>query len=866
MKRFLFVVLFLSSTLLFASSWKQIETVHTRIIFEEEEAEAAREIASFADEIFEELAALLENPTTKRVPVILAGRTAWANGMYAPFPSSIILYLASDEDQFLGTKTRSWLRQVYIHELTHYLHLTKAEGIYKILRIFGPGMTMIPVSFMPGWWIEGITTYAESMDGESGRGNSLKFDLLTQKPIDEDSMWSLAKGAYSGVYPPSGRIYATGYIMIEYLIRTYGFSAFNEINRSFVNFPSMGMNWIFKRVIGITAKELFEAAIEERIRTVPSSLGFLYAEGKGGSAFLPARTEAGIVGVVSTPKEGTFLKEYETGKRIATLPIGKASAISLGDEYALFSSRWIDTTSPNSLVLAPEGYSDMFLYRFEDGEGKQLTNKQRLLHPRLSKDGKRAVASLINGSFHDLVEVNLFDGSTNLLLHEDGASFLDSALSSDGSKIVTIKVKEGNTGLVLVDSASARTLIGPTGDELGDPVFIDDSTILFTAEREKTFGAYRLDLESNAVEELFQDENGIFALTVVDDLLLYETAVASGRAVRALDYAGLEGTAGELAPPRNESKAGVAPSFEITPYRDTLRMNLVLPYPFMEGNQWLPGIFFHTSSLLRKHTLLALAGIDVEKEYPYGAFTYQYRKGRVAAESSLYAEKDYQELSLQSRVTLLSFVSSKALTELNVYGGGRIEHGNADEFSGFMNLGAGMIHQKRNGRTNDFYGLSLISSTVQLQTYFQESVITLGIANLQGQSRLGSSSVMLNASLDYFYSNHVLNEIVLPIYGFVPQYFHNQKLRLGLKLRIPLTLLDLPFLYGGFTGLGLEVGAQTVLYPAGNPFFEDVGFEAKLSARYEMVSGAELKFFVAFHVLSSGAWDYTIGIDGLSLF
>lgn len=293
MKRFLFVVLFLSSTLLFASSWKQIETVHARIIFEEEEAEAAREIASFADEIFEELAALLENPTTKRVPVILAGRTAWANGMYAPFPSSIILYLASDEDQFLGTKTRSWLRQVYIHELTHYLHLTKAEGIYKILRIFGPGMTMIPVSFMPGWWIEGITTYAESMDGESGRGNSLKFDLLTQKPIDEESMWSLAKGAYSGVYPPSGRIYSTGYIMIEYLIRTYGFSAFNEINRTFVNFPFMGMNWIFKRVIGITAKELFEAAIEERIRTVPSSLGFLYAEGKGGSAFSPRSDGSG---------------------------------------------------------------------------------------------------------------------------------------------------------------------------------------------------------------------------------------------------------------------------------------------------------------------------------------------------------------------------------------------------------------------------------------------------------------------------------------------------------------------------------------------------------------------------------------------
>ena len=141
------------------------------------------------------------------------------------------------------------MKKVYTHELTHYLHLTKAEGIYKILRILGPGVTSLPVPFMPGWWIEGITTYTESMDGEGGRGNSLEFSLLTQKPIDEESMWSLAKGAYSGVYPPSSRIYATGYILVEHLIRSYGFSAFNKINRIFANFPFMGMNWVFKRVI-----------------------------------------------------------------------------------------------------------------------------------------------------------------------------------------------------------------------------------------------------------------------------------------------------------------------------------------------------------------------------------------------------------------------------------------------------------------------------------------------------------------------------------------------------------------------------------------------------------------------------------------
>ena len=103
MKRILFMVLFFSSALLFASSWKQIETVHTTIIFEEDEREAALQVASFADEIFEELSALLENPTIKRAgDPLRANRLGQRN--VRPFPSAITLYLASDEDQFWERK------------------------------------------------------------------------------------------------------------------------------------------------------------------------------------------------------------------------------------------------------------------------------------------------------------------------------------------------------------------------------------------------------------------------------------------------------------------------------------------------------------------------------------------------------------------------------------------------------------------------------------------------------------------------------------------------------------------------------------------------------------------------------------------
>lgn len=135
MKKTMMLTLFLAvlGFHLGAGPWQRIETGHTSIIFEEEDERSAQRIASFADEVFLELASLLEHMPKGKVPVILAGRPAFSNGMFAPFPSSIILYLTSPVDRFLGSRSSSWLRSLYTHELTHYLHLTSPVGPAKYL-------------------------------------------------------------------------------------------------------------------------------------------------------------------------------------------------------------------------------------------------------------------------------------------------------------------------------------------------------------------------------------------------------------------------------------------------------------------------------------------------------------------------------------------------------------------------------------------------------------------------------------------------------------------------------------------------------------------------------------------------------------
>ncbi|HKL60026.1 MAG TPA: hypothetical protein VJ863_09010, partial [Sphaerochaeta sp.] len=210
------VLLLMFSTLLlvlplFAGSWNSLETEHTTILFEERDAQYAQEIASFADEVLLELSVLLDHVPKRNVPVILSGRPAVSNGMFAPFPASIILYLTSPVDRFLGSRSASWLRSLYTHELTHFLHLTAPVGPAKYLFFLGPEVPAMNTALMPLWWIEGITTYTESEYAQGGRGDSPLFSLTWQSPMLEESLWSLSQGRYNSAFPPSGRIYSTGY-------------------------------------------------------------------------------------------------------------------------------------------------------------------------------------------------------------------------------------------------------------------------------------------------------------------------------------------------------------------------------------------------------------------------------------------------------------------------------------------------------------------------------------------------------------------------------------------------------------------------------------------------------------------------------
>jgi len=96
------------------SGVRSIETEHTTIIYEERDIDSALTVASFADETYEHLAEVLGYTHMKRVPVILFSGSSTANGMYSSIPSRITMYITSDPELFLTSRS-SWLYSLYVH-------------------------------------------------------------------------------------------------------------------------------------------------------------------------------------------------------------------------------------------------------------------------------------------------------------------------------------------------------------------------------------------------------------------------------------------------------------------------------------------------------------------------------------------------------------------------------------------------------------------------------------------------------------------------------------------------------------------------------------------------------------------------------
>ena len=242
----------------------RIDTKYFSIIYDENGEYTAGEIAKFCDDIYEKLMgnfdAYEDNP---RVVCLVNDAVDLANGYAIYYQNTITIYATNMDFELRGQT--NWLKNVFVHEMTHMVALKKAaRGPINLVGLGGgrynenPDINVDIALYhlsQPAWFSEGVAqTGAETFGSETWDTHR---DMLLRSAWYEKSLLTYDEmSVLSGQNGMDGEmVYNQGYSVIRYIKEKYGLDKVIELNNSSGYFD---FDPTIKDVLGISARKLYE--------------------------------------------------------------------------------------------------------------------------------------------------------------------------------------------------------------------------------------------------------------------------------------------------------------------------------------------------------------------------------------------------------------------------------------------------------------------------------------------------------------------------------------------------------------------------------------------------------------------------------
>ncbi|MFW6288795.1 MAG: TolB family protein [Spirochaetota bacterium] len=576
-------------------AWQSVDTEHFTFIYRRAHQESVNELVTFAEDVYNEVTGFLDS-RPEQIDVVLFGETDLANGYYSPAPPQHIgLYVAQPSLPWIGARTESWLRLLFVHELTHFVHANYERGIFSLLgTLFGRSITGLSLGFTPLWATEGIAVNTETMFTGGGRGTDPFFEMQYKAPVVEDRLWSLYQSGYDSYLAPTGRYYVAGYVIWDYLLEEYGEEFAREFLTRYSRFPFFGVSGPMRRTSGSRMSDIYGEIAADLIRT--------YAEASGrppsprlspavrSDYYLPTETSKGLYLYRTRPDRKPAIVEFD--------PVSGEETVILEMRLTDHAS-WSTTADGNTIAFAtvevdgnfPDeqgAYSRIYLYDRdlatirEPVATREPGNDSGYFQPALSPDGSYLVAVERHGGYQRLVRVDLDSGTPGvprLLVEFDRARFSTPTVSPDGTRIAVMANQNGRQQLIVVDPETGEyeVPVQPEGGISYYPTFADDTTILFGNDRGGELSVYRLTLDEAAVRRIARDPIGAYSARFVGDELFVATYTSDGYTLRSQSAA--EGSSTPVRAGERPREIDAFPDARGTPYP-------VVPKPVF----WLPAI------------------------------------------------------------------------------------------------------------------------------------------------------------------------------------------------------------------------------------------------------------------------------------
>jgi hypothetical protein len=426
--------------------WGSLETEHFRVTFPAQFDSLALVAAARAEQAYTTLAASLVRAPEGRIEIVLTDHADFSNGSarVAPY-NRIVIYARPPVDGFALSHFDDWLEVVVVHELAHIFHLDLGGGLPRLLRtVFGrvpSRWPFFPELAAPGWVIEGLATWQESLHTESGRVRGTQHEMAVRTAVLEGELEDLGQmSGDSPVWPGGSRSYIYGSLFFDYLADQYGEAAVTRfIERVSGQWIPYRLNAAARAAFGVSFGDAWrdwERSLIAEVEALPSRLS-RHAPLTETTPVTRGARQAYYAQL--SPDGETLLFARADGHSDTQL---RTSTPDGSDQEQLTRTNGLSVfawTADGSIVYADLHFDGPYRIRSDlhvrgaDGGDRRVTHAGRVDHPSPAPDGRSAVAVQFEPGRSRLVEVDLESGDVKPLPNADpGANWAFPRLSPDG--------------------------------------------------------------------------------------------------------------------------------------------------------------------------------------------------------------------------------------------------------------------------------------------------------------------------------------------------------------------------------------------------------------------------------------------------
>jgi Tol biopolymer transport system component len=606
-----------------ALKWKTMETPHFSIHYYDEIKETAVRFAPIAEEVHATMSKVFQYAPDRRTQVVLLDTSDYPNGFTDVFMyPCVTLYITDFSSNLNPYKYDDYLRFLFIHEYSHVLHLSIAEGRMGWLqKLFG--QTIFPNAVEPWYMIEGIATYMETQYSKGGRGADPRWEMLLRMDVLEDNLKTLDQASVTSVRWPTGKIrYLYGVKFIEYLCKTYGEDKLIYLAHHYGDlFIPFGLNQAFLYIYGKNSWLLWDewlAYEKNKYLQQKTSLGdTLRPRLLTTSGYYHAKPK--------WDKEGRYIYYLEVGadeyseiRRVEPSSEKNEKVI----EGLVMDDNFCFSPDGKAIIFAKSDiyknyyhYKDICRFDLEKKELSRLTDGLRATDPALSPDGK-TLTYILNDKGTRRVKIG------DRVFGDQDEQYFSPVYSPDGKYLTVVKRPE-DIFLIYPDSGAERRLT-----EGANPCFSPDGKfILYESDRTGIVNLYAHELKTGKTFQITNALGGAMMPDVSPDRkqIAYIYYSSSGYDVACMEF-----------DPQSWKEVNIAAKDQSVSVKLIYPpVNLSAPVPYnpvgaLLPKFWLPMFYSNESGM---HSSVNTTGFDpLKQHFYYLNFGYDFNIQRPAYE------------------------------------------------------------------------------------------------------------------------------------------------------------------------------------------------------------------------------------------